>query len=61
MCIRDIILSYDTTIDVSTLSLLDTEEGDSPMGAIAAIIIIGIIVGILYKKGKLPMMSKKSA
>ena len=54
------ILSYDTTIDVSTLSLLDTEEGDSPMGAIAAIIIIGIIVGILYKKGKLPMMSKKS-
>jgi len=55
------ILSYDTTIDVSTLSLLDTEEGDSPMGAIAAIIIIGIIVGILYKKGKLPMMSKKSA
>ena len=55
------ILSYDTTIDVSTLSLLDTEEGDSPMGAIAAVIIIGIIVGILYKKGKLPMMSKKSA
>ena len=55
------ILSYDTTIDVSTLSLLDTEEGDSPMSAIAAIIIIGIIVGILYKKGKLPMMSKKSA
>ena len=55
------IISYDTTIDVSTLSLLDTEEGDSPMGAIAAIIIIGIIVGILYKKGKLPMMSKKSA
>ena len=54
------ILSYDTTIDVSTLSLLDTEEGDSPMGAIAAIIIIGIVVGILYKKGKLPMMSKKS-
>ena len=67
MCIRDSsmreehILSYDTTIDVSTLSLLDTEEGDSPMSAIAAIIIIGIIVGILYKKGKLPMMSKKSA
>ena len=55
------ILSYDTTIDVSTLSLLDTEEGDSPMGAIAAIIIIGIIIAILYKKGKLPMMSKNSA
>ena len=55
------ILSYDTTIDVSALSLLDTEEGDSPMGAIAAIIIIGIIIAILYKKGKLPMISKKSA
>ena len=54
------ILSYDTTIDISALSMLDTEEGDSPMGAIAAIIIIGIIIGILYKKGKLPMMSKKS-
>ena len=58
---EEYILSYDTTIDVSTLSILDTEEGDSPMGAIAALIIIGIIVGILYKKGKLPMMSKKSA
>ena len=58
---EEYILSYDTTIDVSTLSILDTEEGDSPMGAIAAIIIIGIIVGILYKKGKLSMMSKKSA
>ena len=54
------ILSYDTTIDVSTLSILDTEEGDSPMGAIAGIIIIVIIIAILYKKGKLPMMSKKS-
>jgi len=53
-------LSYDTTIDVSTLSMLDNEEGDSPMGVIAAIIIIGIIVAILYKKGKLPMISKKS-
>jgi len=54
------ILSYDTTIDVSTLSILDTEEGDSPMGAIAGIIIIVIIIAILYKKGKLPMISKKS-
>ena len=53
-------LSYDTTIDVSTLSMLDNEEGDSPMGGIAAIIIIGIIIAILYKKGKLPMISKKS-
>ena len=55
------ILSYDTTIDVSALSMLDTEEGDSPMGAIAGIIIIAAIIAILYKKGKLPMISKKSA
>ena len=55
------ILSYDTTIDVSALSMLDTEEGDSPMGAIAGIIIIVAIIAILYKKGKLPMISKKSA
>ena len=55
------ILSYDTTIDVSTLSMLDTEEGDSPVGGIAAIIIIVAIITILYKKGKLPMISKKSA
>ena len=55
------ILSYDTTIDISALSMLDTEEGDSPMGAIAGIIIIIAIISILYKKGKLPMISKKSA
>jgi len=54
------ILSYDTTIDVSALSMLDTKEGDSPMGGIAAIIIIIGIIAILYKKGKLPMISKKS-
>ncbi len=53
-------LSYDTTIDVSALSILDTEEGDSPMGAIAAVVIIGAIIGILYKKGKLSRNSKKS-
>ena len=55
------IISYDTTIDVSVLSILDNEEVDSPMGGIIAIIIIIAIVGILYKKGKLPMISKKSA
>ena len=52
MCIRD--------SDVSVLSILDNEEGDSPVGGIIAIIIIIAIVGILYKKGKLPMISKKS-
>ena len=55
------IISFDTTIDVSVLSMLDNEEGDSPVGGIIAIIIIIAIVGILYKKGKLPMISKKSA
>ena len=55
------IISYDTTIDVSVLSMLDTEEGDSPIGGIIAIIIIIGIIGILYKKGKLPMISKKTA
>jgi hypothetical protein len=54
------ILSYDTTIDVSGLSMLDNEDGDSPIGGIAAVIIIGAIIAFLYKKGKLPMISKKS-
>ena len=54
------IITYDTTIDVSVLSMLDNEEGDSPVGGIAAIIIILAIIGFLYKKGKLPMISKKS-
>ena len=55
------IISHDTTIDVSVLSILDNEEGESPVGGIIAIIIIIAIIGILYKKGKLPMISKKSA
>ena len=55
------IISYDTTIDVSVLSMLDDEEGDSPVGGIIAIIIIIAIIWILYKQGKLPMISKKSA
>ena len=55
------IISHDTTIDVSVLSILDNEEGESPVGGIIAIIVIIAIIGILYKKGKLPMMSKKSA
>jgi len=55
------IITHDTTIDVSVLSMLDNEEGDSPIGGIIAIIIIIAIIGFLYKKGKLPMISKKSA
>ena len=54
-------ISYDTTIDVSAMSMLDSEEGDSPVSGIIAIIVIVGIIAILYKKGKLPMISKKSA
>jgi hypothetical protein len=54
-------LSYDTTIDVSGLSLLNSNDEESPVGSIIIIIIILGIIGFLYKKGKLPMISKKSA
>jgi len=54
------VLSYDTTIDVSGLSVIDTQDGDSSIGGIAAIIIIIGIIALLYKKGKLPMITKKS-
>ena len=54
-------ISYDTTIDVSAMSMLDSEEGDSPVISIIVIIVIVGIIAILYKKGKLPMISKKSA
>ena len=54
------ILTHDTTIDVSALSILDNEQGDSPVGGIVAIIVIAGIIAVLYKKGKLPMISKKS-
>jgi len=54
-------LTYDTTIDVGGLSLLDSNnDDDSPFGGIIAIIIIIAIIAFLFKKGKLPMISKKS-
>jgi len=54
-------LTYDTTIDVGGLSLLDSNnDDDSPVGGIIAIIIIIAIIAFLFKKGKLPMISKKS-
>ncbi len=54
-------LTYDTTIDVGGLSLLNTDnDNDSPIGGIITIIIIIAIIAILFKKGKLPMISKKS-
>ena len=54
------ILSYDTTIDVTGLSLLDSDNGDMPVTEIITIIVIIGIVVALYKKGKLPIISKKS-
>jgi len=54
------IISYDTTIDVSGLSLLDADNDDMPVAEIITIIIIVGIIGVLYKKGKLPIISKKS-
>jgi len=54
------ILSYDITIDVSELSMLENGDGDSSVGGIIAIIVIVGIIAFLFKKGKLPMVSKKS-
>ena len=54
------VLSYDTTIDVSGLSVIDTQDGDSSIGGIAAIIIIIGIIAFLKKQGKLPIITKKS-
>jgi len=53
-------ISYDTTIDVSELFVLDTDDGDSSIGGIVTIIVIIGIIAYLFKKGKLPMISKKS-
>ena len=53
-------LSYDTTIDISGLSLLNSDDEESPVGSIIAIIIILGIIVFLYKKGKLPIINKKS-
>ena len=54
------ILTYDTTIDVTGLSVLDSDNGDMPASEIIIIIVIIGIIGVLYKKGKLPILSKKS-
>ena len=56
---NDEIITYDTTINVDRLSLMGTSDSDSPAGGIAAIIIIIGVIAFLYKKGKLPMISKK--
>ena len=56
---NDKIITYDTTINVDGLSLIGSNDGDSPAGGIVAIIIIIAIIAFLYKKGKLPIISKK--
>ena len=53
-------LSYDATIDVIGSSILDNDNGDIPASEIIIIIVIIGIIGVLYKKGKLPILSKKS-
>jgi len=49
-------LSYDTTIDIIGLSILDGDNADMPITEIIVIIVIAGIAGFLYKKIK----SKKS-
>jgi len=56
---NDKLITYDTTINVDGLSLIGTTDSDSPVGGIVAIIIIIGIIAFLYKKGKLPIISKK--
>ena len=56
---NDELITYDTTINVDGLSLIGTSDSDSPVGGIVAIIIIIGIIAFLYKKGKIPIISKK--
>ena len=56
---NDELITYDTTINVDGLSLIGNSDSDSPVGGIVAIIIIIGIIAFLYKKGKIPMISKK--
>ena len=56
---NDEIITYDTTINVDGLSLIGTSDSDSPAGGIVAIIVIIGVIALLYKKGRLPIISKK--
>ena len=56
---NDEALIYDTTVNVDGLSLIGSSDSDSPIGGIVSIIIIIGIIAFLYKKGKLPIISKK--
>ena len=50
------IIPYETTIDVSGLSILDSDNGDMPVTEIIIIIVVIGIIGFLYKR----MKSKKA-
>jgi hypothetical protein len=56
---NDEIITYDTTINVDALSLIVASDSDSSAGGIVAIIIIIGVIAFLYKKGRLPIISKK--
>ena len=56
---NDHIITYDTTVNVSAPLIASSGDGDYTAAIIAFIVILGIIF-YLYKKGKLPMMSKKA-
>ena len=56
---NDETIIYDTRINVDALSLIVTSDSDSSVGGIAIIIIIIGIIAFLYKKGKIPIISKK--
>ena len=56
---NDHIITYDTTVNVSAPLIASSGDGDYTGAIIAFIVILGIIF-YLYKKGKLPMMSKKA-
>ena len=50
------IIPYETTIDVSSMSILDSDNGDIPVTEIIIIIVVIGIIGFLYKR----MKSKKA-
>jgi|TARA_B100001750_G_scaffold129310_1_gene102796 hypothetical protein len=56
---NDEVITHHTTINVEGLSLVGASDGDSSVGGIVVIIIIIGIIAFLYKKGKLPIITKK--
>ena len=50
-------LTYDTTITISPFT--SSSDSESPVGSIVALVIIAGIIYYLYRKGKLPFISKK--